>query len=152
MLGDFNAHYDVANPSGNSDVGGKLNSLLESNNLVPLIAEPTRVTLNSSTVRKPVQKSSTSFSGPKLMMGLVIRLLSHAVRVFMFILLTSLICLLQLVNSRVNGSLQMLFLYLQMITVNSKRITILFLSWQVFPRFVKESSRVLGLATQRFIN
>ena len=33
MLGDFNTHYDVANPSGNSDVGGKLNSFLESNNL-----------------------------------------------------------------------------------------------------------------------
>ena len=29
MLGDFNAHYDVANPSGNSDVGGKLNSFSE---------------------------------------------------------------------------------------------------------------------------
>ena len=32
MLGDFNAHYDVANPSGNSEVGGKLYSFLESNN------------------------------------------------------------------------------------------------------------------------
>ena len=50
MLGDFNAHYDVANPSGNSDVGGKLNSFLESNNLAQLIAEPTRVTFNSSTM------------------------------------------------------------------------------------------------------
>ena len=50
MLGDFNAHYDVANPSGNSDVGGKLNSFLESNNLAQLIAEPTRVTFNSSTI------------------------------------------------------------------------------------------------------
>ena len=50
MLEDFNAHYDVANPSGNSDVGGKLNSSLESNNLAQLIAEPTRVTFNSSTM------------------------------------------------------------------------------------------------------
>ena len=50
MLGDFNAHYDVANPSGNSDVGGKLNSFLESNNLAQLIAEPTRVTFRSSTI------------------------------------------------------------------------------------------------------
>ena len=50
MLGDFNAHYDVANPSGNSEVGGKLYSFLESNNLVQLIAEPTRVTSNSSTI------------------------------------------------------------------------------------------------------
>ena len=25
-LGEFNAHYDVTNPSGSSDVGGKLNS------------------------------------------------------------------------------------------------------------------------------
>ena len=50
MLGDFNAHYDVANPSGNSDVGGKLNSFLESNNLAQLIAEPTRVTFHSSTI------------------------------------------------------------------------------------------------------
>ena len=30
MLGDFNAHYNVANPSGNSEVGGKLYSFLES--------------------------------------------------------------------------------------------------------------------------
>ena len=44
MLGDFNAHYDAANPSGNSDVGEKLNSVLESNNLAQLIAEPTCVT------------------------------------------------------------------------------------------------------------
>ena len=50
MLGDFNAHYDVANPSGNSEVGGKLYSFLESNNLAQLITEPTRVTSNSSTI------------------------------------------------------------------------------------------------------
>ena len=50
MLGDLNAHYDVANPLGNSDVGGKLNSFLESNNLAQLIAEPIRVTSNSSTM------------------------------------------------------------------------------------------------------
>ena len=50
MLGDFNAHYDVANPSRNSEVGGKLYSFLESNNLAQLIAEPTRVTSNSSTI------------------------------------------------------------------------------------------------------
>ena len=50
MLGDFNAHYDVANPSGNSDVGEKLNSFLESNNLAQLIAEPTRITFHSSTI------------------------------------------------------------------------------------------------------
>ena len=50
MLGDFNAHYDVANPSGNSDVGGKLISFLERNNLTHLIAEPTRVTFNSSSM------------------------------------------------------------------------------------------------------
>ena len=32
ILGDFiNAQCDVANPSGNSNVGGKLNSFLESN-------------------------------------------------------------------------------------------------------------------------
>ena len=50
MLGDFNAHYDVANPSRNGDVGEKLNSFLESNNLAELIAEPTRITFNSSTI------------------------------------------------------------------------------------------------------
>ena len=50
ILGDFNAHYDVANPSGNSDIGGKLNSFLESSNLAQLIAEPTRVTFHSSTI------------------------------------------------------------------------------------------------------
>ena len=50
MLVDFNAHCDVANPSGNSDVGGKLNSFLETNNMAWLIAEPTRVTFNSSTI------------------------------------------------------------------------------------------------------
>ena len=50
MLGDFNAHYDVANPSGNSEVGGKLYSFLEGNNLAQLITEPTRVTSNSSTI------------------------------------------------------------------------------------------------------
>ena len=61
-LGDFNAHYDVANPSGNSDVGGKLNSFLESNNLAQLIAEPTRVTFNSSTiVRLGYHKLSGAF-------------------------------------------------------------------------------------------
>ena len=50
MLGDFNAHYDVAYPSGNSAVGEKLNSFLERNNLAQLIAEPTRVTLYSSAI------------------------------------------------------------------------------------------------------
>ena len=50
MMEDFNVHYDVENPSGNSDVGGKLNSFLESNNVAQLIAEPTRVTFNSSTM------------------------------------------------------------------------------------------------------
>ena len=50
MLGDLNAHYDVANPSRNSDVGEKINSFLESNNLAQLIGEPTRVTFNSSTI------------------------------------------------------------------------------------------------------
>ena len=50
MLGDFNAHYDVANPSGNSDVVGKLNSFLESNNLAQLMAEPSLVTFQSSTM------------------------------------------------------------------------------------------------------
>ena len=50
MLGDFNAHYAVANPSGNSDVGGKLYSFLESNNMAQLTAEPTSVTSNSSTI------------------------------------------------------------------------------------------------------
>ena len=50
MPGYLNAHYDVANPSGNRDVGGKLNSFLESNNLVQLIAEPARATFNSSTL------------------------------------------------------------------------------------------------------
>ena len=50
MLGDFNTHDDVANPSRNIDVGEKLNSFLESNNLAQLIAEPTRVTFNSSTI------------------------------------------------------------------------------------------------------
>ena len=43
MLRDFNGHYD-------SDVGGKLNSCLESNNLAQFIAEPTRVTFHSSTI------------------------------------------------------------------------------------------------------
>ena len=37
------------------------------------------------------------------MMGLVIRLLSYAVRVFMFILLILLTCLSHLVNTRANG-------------------------------------------------
>ena len=50
MLGDLNAHDDVANPSRNSDVGEKLNSFLESNNLAQLIAEPTRITFKSSTI------------------------------------------------------------------------------------------------------
>ena len=54
------------------------------------------------------------------MMGLAIRLSSYAVRVFMFILLILLISLSHLVNTRANGSLQMLFLYLKMTTVNSK--------------------------------
>ena len=62
------------------------------------------------------------------MMGLVIRLLSYAVRVLIFILLTLLTCLFHLVNTRANGSLQMLFLCLKITIVNSKRITILFLS------------------------
>ena len=49
MLEDFNAHYNVANASsGNSDVGEKLNSFLERNNLAQLMAEPTHVTFNSS--------------------------------------------------------------------------------------------------------
>ena len=47
MLGDFNAHCDVANPS---DVGVRLNSFLEGNNLAQVIAEPTRVIFNSSTI------------------------------------------------------------------------------------------------------
>ena len=54
------------------------------------------------------------------MMGLAIRLSSYAVRVFMLILLILLICPSQLVSTRVNGSLKMLFLYLKMTTVNSK--------------------------------
>ena len=45
------------------------------------------------------------------MMGLVKKLLSYAVRVFMFILLILLICLFHLVSTRANGSLQMLFLF-----------------------------------------
>ena len=56
----------------------------------------------------------------------------------MFILLILLICLSHLVNTQANGSLQMLFLCLKMTTVNSKRITVLFLCSQVFPRSVKE--------------
>ena len=50
MLRDCNAHYDVANPSRNSVIGQKLNSFLESNNLAQLIAEPTHVAFNSSTI------------------------------------------------------------------------------------------------------
>ena len=42
-------YYDVGNPSWNSDVGGKLNSFLECNNLAQLMAVPTRVTFNSLT-------------------------------------------------------------------------------------------------------
>ena len=51
-------------------------------------------------------------------MGLVIRLLSYAVRVFMFILLLVLICIIQLAITRTNESLQ--FIYLKMTTVSSK--------------------------------
>ena len=51
VLGDFNARYDSTNPSGrNSDVGEKLYSFLENNNLVQLITEPTRVTCHSLTI------------------------------------------------------------------------------------------------------
>ena len=50
-MGDFNARYDSTNPSGrNSDVGEKLYSFLENNNLVQLITEPTRVTCHSLTI------------------------------------------------------------------------------------------------------
>ena len=80
-------------------------------------------------------------------------------------------CPSHLVSTRANGSVQMLFLYLKMTTVNSKWITVLFLCWQVFPRSVKElcsficitswwklaaffinSSRVSGLMTQQLTN
>lgn len=47
MLGDFNVYYDVVNLLGNSDVGGKLNLFLESNNLVQLIVELICVIFNS---------------------------------------------------------------------------------------------------------
>ena len=62
MRGDFNAHYDVANPSGNSDVGGKLNSFLEINNLAQLMAEPIRVTFHSSTMLDLVTNCPERFS------------------------------------------------------------------------------------------
>ena len=44
------------------------------------------------------------------MMGLVIRLLSYAVRFFMFILLLVLICIIQLAITRANESLQIIYL------------------------------------------
>ena len=49
-MADHANYFDVGNPSWNSDVGGKLNSFLECNNLAQLIAVPTRVTFNSSTI------------------------------------------------------------------------------------------------------
>ena len=47
----------------------------------------------------------------------IIKLCSEGFRVNLLVLLT---CLFHLVGIRVNGSLQMLFLYLRMMTINSK--------------------------------
>lgn len=53
-------------------------------------------------------------------------LLNDVVKVFSSLLLILPICLFHMVSILVNGSLQMLFLYLKMIIVNSKKITTLF--------------------------
>ena len=71
------------------------------------------------------------------MMELATGLLRCAVMVFMSISLVLSICLFHLVSSPVSGSLQMLFLYSKMITLNSKWITVPFLCWQVLPKSVK---------------
>ena len=44
LMGDFNSHYDSANPSECSDFGCLLCRWFECNNLHQVITEPTRVT------------------------------------------------------------------------------------------------------------
>ena len=56
------------------------------------------------------------------MMRLVIRVLRFALRVFMFILLTLLTFLFHSVNTRADGSLQMLFLCLKMTTSTQREL------------------------------
>ncbi len=73
------------------------------------------------------------------MMGLVIKLWNNTVRVFRFILVLLLICIIYLAIILAKESLPKLFLYLKMTTVNSKWITVLFLCGQVFfSRSVRE--------------
>ena len=50
LLGDFNSHYDSANPSECSDFGCLLYRWFECNNLHQVIAEPTRVTETGATL------------------------------------------------------------------------------------------------------
>ena len=50
LLGDFNAHFDVNDPSTNSEFGIRFQLLLERNNLFQLISEPTCVTNRSASI------------------------------------------------------------------------------------------------------
>ena len=73
------------------------------------------------------------------MMGLVIRLLGCAVRVFVFMLLILLICLSQWLGTQASESLQILFVCLKrQPSTQSELPSSVFLCWQVFPRSGKE--------------
>lgn len=50
LLGDFNAHFDKNDLSSCTDFGMRLYYMLECNNLVQLIEEPTRITKKKSTI------------------------------------------------------------------------------------------------------
>jgi hypothetical protein len=49
LLGDFNAHYDTANPSLSSVFGTRFYSWMACNNLFQVINEPTRITSEGAT-------------------------------------------------------------------------------------------------------
>ena len=57
----MNSHYNIKNPQDSTDAGNWLQSFLEGNNLVQMIAEPTRITQQQARILDVVITSCPSF-------------------------------------------------------------------------------------------
>jgi hypothetical protein len=61
IVGDFNAHYNINYPQESTDVGIRLHSFLDGNNLTQLITERTRVTSHNASILDLVITSCPTF-------------------------------------------------------------------------------------------